>query len=272
MKKQKSSGRRRHQPPTTRTVLQLILASVLLSCAAPGQVAQSSPEKIADAIESVKQGNFSLATIEQIAEANAVQSVPALKERFALSQDADTKTKIADALVRLGENDDIYWNYLIEQATAAVKNDIPSPTVFDARGAVVRGEVSPEFIAWTKAHNVSAESAAETVYGLPRRVAFLAETGDPRGIPLLRQGLQSPNYLIAAMSAKGLAVIMDKSSIPLIIEACKRAPSESAIAIADSLIYFDDAQAQEAADRYLPKEYAQAMRAARAQGKKPFHF
>ena len=246
---------------------------LLLPWAAPAQTGQDSSANVADSIARLKSGDFSLAAVEQIAEAHAVQAIPALKEQFALSKDTTVKGKIAAALVRLGDKDDTYWNYLIELATVAVKSDAPFPTMFDANGKVVPGQVPPEFAAWTKSHNVSLGSATETVaYILPGNVAILGETADPRAIPLLRQALQSPNFMIAAMAAKGLAQSQDKESIPLIVEACRRAPSDAVMAIADSLIYFDDPKAQNAADTYLPKQYADSMREAKAQGKGPFHY
>jgi proteasome lid subunit RPN8/RPN11 len=62
----------------------------------------------------------------------------------------------------------------------------------------------------------------------------------------------------------------DKDSIPLIIAACQRAPAEVAGLIANSLVYFDDPQAQSAADRYIPKESAKALREAKAKGRDSF--
>ena len=77
-------------------------------------------------------------------------------------------------------------------------------------------------------------------YDLAGKIIYLAETADPRAVPLLRRALAFRNYMIAIMAAKGLAVIQDNDSIPFIIDACRKAPSDAAIAIADSLIYFDD--------------------------------
>lgn len=212
-----------------RQAFRLVLWCLLPSFAATAQVAQNTPDKVGDAIAQLRSGTFSLATVEQIAEAHAVQAIPALKAQFTLSQDASSKAKIADALVRLGDKDDTYWNYLIEQASEAIHSTIPLPTVFDSHGTVIRGQVSQEFVAWTKAHNVSPEIAAQdAVFGLPGKVAMLGETGDRRGIPLLREALQSPNFLIAAMAAKGLALIQDKDSIPLIIDVCRIAPFDEA--------------------------------------------
>jgi HEAT repeat protein len=243
----------------------------LLACASYGQVGPAPPSKIADAIEKVKQGNFSFATIEQIAEARAVDAIPVLKEQSARSNDDDTKAKIASALVRLGDKDDGDWDLLLKQATLAVKSDAPPLVKYDTQGKAIRGQPSIEFSAWAKSHNMSVESAAESAeYGLPIKLGFLAETGDTRGIPLLRQALQSPNYLVAAMAARGLAQAQDEGSVSLIVETCRKAPADAATAIAGALVFFDDPQAQSAVDIYLPREYARASRDARAQGKGPF--
>jgi PBS lyase HEAT-like repeat len=127
---------------------------------------------------------------------------------------------------------------------------------------------SPAFVEWAKAHGQSPQSAGrDAMYLLPGRLTLLASTGDQRAIPLLRRGLSSPNHMIEIAAANGLAELQDKESIPLIIEACKRAP-EAAGVIAQSLVYFDDAEAQAAVDTYVPKDTAKGLREGKAQGKK----
>jgi PBS lyase HEAT-like repeat len=74
--------------------------------------------------------------------------------------------------------------------------------------------------------------------------------------------------MIEIAAAEGLAELQDKESIPLIIQACERAPAEAAGVIAQSLVYFDDPEAQGAVDRYIPKDRSKILREARAQGKK----
>ncbi|MGA7632449.1 MAG: HEAT repeat domain-containing protein [Terriglobales bacterium] len=210
--------------------------------------------------------------VEQLAKAKAVQVVPMLEEKFVHTQDAVDKAHIASALVRLGDKDDIYWDFLVKQATQAVESDAPDFMNFDPQAKTGAGP-SPEFIAWAKAHNVppngpNGTAAEDAMHWLPGKVMLLGITGDPRAIPLLRQALLSPNHMIEIAAAKGLAEIQDKDSIPLIIEACKRAPAAAAAVIAESLVYFDDADAQRAVDTYVPKDRAKILREARAQGKK----
>jgi hypothetical protein len=214
--------------------------------------------------------------IEQIAKAHAVQAIPILEAQFGRSRDPGEKASsasgsvglwdldkahIASALVRLGDKDAAYWTFLIKQATLAVESDAPSQVKVDPQGRVLR-EPSPEFISWAKAHGMTSDSALEVaMYRFPGYVKFLAETADPRAIPLLRQALSSPNFMIQTYAAEGLAQLQDKDSILLIIEACQKAPVEAASAIARfSLPYFDDPRAQAAAETYLPKETVKAIR------------
>jgi hypothetical protein len=74
--------------------------------------------------------------------------------------------------------------------------------------------------------------------------------------------------MIEIFAAMGLAEIGDKESIPLIIDASKRAPAEPAAAIAESLVYFDDISAQSAVDQLVPKDRAKLVRDARANTKR----
>ena len=96
---------------------------------------------------------------------------------------------------------------------------------------------------------------------------MLAWSADPRAIPFFRKGLLSSNYMVEILAALGSAEIGDKDSIPLIMDACSRAPAEAAATIAQSLIYFDSAEAQSAVNKYIPKDIAKIYREGRAQGK-----
>jgi HEAT repeat protein len=233
----------------------------VLAIAASGQTEQTQAQRVADAVKKVKHGNFGLVHVEEIARAQAAQAIPALKEQFVRSQDANKRAKIADALVRLGDEDEVYWDFLVKQAMLAVESDAPYPGSFDPQGRTVRRQLSPEFVERAKAHHIPADVAAQTVaYELPGDLMFLAETGDQRGLPLLRRAMFSDNYLIQAVAAKGLAKLQDNASVPIIIAACQKAPADAAPAIAEALVYFDDPQAQIAAGMYLPKDFFKALR------------
>jgi hypothetical protein len=252
---------------TSKLVIHLSIAEKLrpwvfftsLMFVAYSQGQQTQPERIADAVKNVKQGNFARLHVEVIARAGAVDAIPALRAEFARrfdpnrTDEVDDRAKIASALVRLGEKDEVYWDFLLNQASAALSSDVPFPTRFDAEGKAVPHQLAPEFAEWTQANHVSPESAGQlAVYELPLKLKFLAETGDPRGIPLLRQAMSSPNYMIEAVAAKGLAKQQDKASIPIIVAACRKAPRDIAAAIAEALVFFDDAEAQTEATKFLP--------------------
>ncbi len=253
-----------------RNVLCLTLGSTLLPFAIHGQTTQNTPNELDRAIAEAKSGDVSARGVEILAKSKATQAIPALRAQFAHTTDLSTKMKIVDGLVRLGDKDNTYWNFLLQQVTLAVYSDLPDP-FHDSQGKATGRQLSPEFKAWIQAHQVDTSTAINSaLFDLPGKVMLLGETGDPRGIPLLRRALRSHNYLIVVMAAKGLAQIQDKQSIPLIIAAIQGAPPEYRVLIAEPLVYFDDALAQNAVDRYMPKETALMDRGERARGRRVF--
>lgn len=250
-----------------------------LSNLAYGQAQQNPPletraygadrANVPDAIATVKSGEFGSIHVDLIVRAGAAEAVPSLKQQFMRVEDPTLKAKIAAGLLRLGDKDDAYWNFLVKLTAPALESDAPDFMSYDAQGKSVPGP-SPEFRAWMESHNLppSSELLEDSLYVLPGRVAMLGWSRDPRAIPLLQRALLSPNHMIEVAAAMGLAEIGDEQSIPLIIEACKKAPSESASVIARALVYFDDNTAQAAVDQFLPKDMAKMYRDAKAHGQK----
>jgi HEAT repeat protein len=221
---------------------------------------------VPDAVAKVKSGDFAPVHVDLLVRGGAVEAIPALQQQFTRVQDPILKAKIAAGLVRLGDKDDIYWDYLVSEANVALRDSAPDYTSYNSEGHAV-SQPSPEFEAWVNSTGASPETAAEnSLYYFPGRIAMLGWSRDPRAVTYLREGLSSRNYMIQIAAAKGLAEIGDQNSIPLIIEACRKAPSEVAQSIAESLVYFDDEAAQAAVDRYMPKDIAKVHRNARASG------
>src|ERR1700686_1780074 len=102
-----------------RNVYLLVLSALLTGVAYGQQNQPNSPAyaadkaNVPDAIAKLKSGKFALIHVDMIAKAGAVEAVPILKEQFARSQDPLVQTKIASAIVRLGDKDDIYWDFLV---------------------------------------------------------------------------------------------------------------------------------------------------------------
>jgi len=209
--------------------------------------------------------------VEQLARAKASQAIPMLEQKFERTQNPLDRAHVASALLRLGDKNDTYWNFLEKQAAQAIENAPPDFMSYDSQGKSVPGP-SPEFTAWAKTHGLASSGMGEQIYLAPAPVGILALTADPRGVPLLQKALLSPNHQIEIFAAMGLAEIQDHNSVPLIIEDCRKAPAEVATAIAQSLVYFDEPEAQRAVDTYMPAEVAKIFREARAQGKKPIGY
>jgi hypothetical protein len=213
------------------------------------------------ALEKLDSPDFNGAYAESISHAHAVQAIPGLERQFARATEPLDKAKYAQVLIRLGDRDDTYWNYLVRLATEALDSDAPDPT----QGAP---DSNKAFRAWARIHKLDPNKAAvDAVYSQPGIVGLLGLTGDKRAIPLLRRGLYSQNPLIVVMSAEGLEEVHDDASVPLIIASCRRASADMAALIAQPLVYFDEPDAQKAVDTYMSRQAAKLMRDKRASGR-----
>ncbi len=179
------------------------------------------------------------------------QELPVLEDAFAQTTDPVLKENIASALVRLGGKDDIYWSVLAERAQEILDNDAPDPILYDANGKSIRGKLSPAFLEWASKHGLTSDAIYQQLLTIPAEFSFVATTGDSRGLPILRKGLQSSNYVIRAIAARGLATLQDEASIPLIIAAAHQAPSEIQGFIARALVAFSNPAAQAAAEELV---------------------
>lgn len=198
------------------------------------QVDEILNQKVRSVIDFLKQGTYGPATQEQIAEAQAGQLVPILEARFVTSQDAVVKARVARALVDLGDKGNAYWDFLVQQAKLAIESDAPSTRCYSSTNCTGHSA----YVAWAKAHNAPEDSKAEMELNwlLEERVQLVF--GDPRGISLLREALKSPNINVVSTGADGLTRALDKDSIPLIVEACKRFHGEEVPLISHTLRQF----------------------------------
>jgi hypothetical protein len=262
-------------------VIQLnVLAAVTLVSVATGQQSPTQSQKpsyandpasVPIAIARVEKGDFAPVDVEIIARWHAVQAIPLLESQFKRNNDTFTKSKIANALVRLGIKDGPYWEFLEDQARQVLQDEPPTPVDYDANGRAIPDQPSKKFIEWANKHHMSVEEAfRNTVFDAAGVFVDLGSSDDARAIPILRQALRSQNQLIEMQAALGLAELHDTDSVPEIIKACENAPKEAASAIARSLVYFDDPAAQRAVDAYVPKNIAQNLREARAHGNTPY--
>ena len=227
--------------------------------------AQASSAEVETALQHARAGELNGRDIVVIANASAVEAVPALKKQYRETNDLDTKVSIASALVKLRDPDNSYWNLLNDQAAVVLDSRIPDSNFSMSQGKMMVR--SPELQAWATAHHFTLETAfqyARLIY--PGRIISLAVTGDSRALPILRRALGSQDFLVVAFAAKGLALLSDRDSIFPIIAAAHKAPAGADAVIAQALIYFDDPGAQQAADAILPHGQAALEREARARG------
>jgi hypothetical protein len=210
----------------------------------------------------------------QAAKAGPERAIPVLERFYSRHQNDPAKDgleplrdDIASLLVQLGDNNPIYWNLLVSEATAALNSEIPPPNL-QKNAATYADTYSPEQLTWAKQHGMTTdEMFLAGMYTLPAKFAPLAKSGDPRALPLLRQALQSDNHMIKLLGAAGLAVLRDTASVPLIIDACRR-DGELGSEFADTLMFFHDPKADEVFKEYFPDVNIQEAR--RFRGDNPF--
>jgi HEAT repeat protein len=211
-----------------------------------------------DPIEALKRNDGDpMLYVGRAAATHPAQTVAILKEKFVNTQDERHKAQIASALIGLGNKEDIYWDFLLRQATSVLESDASSAVKNDSQGKPIEGP-SPEEV-WAKQ---DADSNIMLIF-----VETVAETRDPRGIQFLRRALSSHNSDVQGIAAAGLVRARDTDSIPLILDLCKTASPDVARSIAmQVLVYFDDPRAQGGVDQYLSKEDAKFAREEKARG------
>lgn len=225
--------------------------------------------RTSEAVAKVKSGDFGALHVHTIGAAGATEAIPALKEKFKTTSDTLLKDQLAQTLVKLGDRDPIYWDFVLSLASTAIESGVPEFQPYDAQGKAQPGP-TPAFTAWANAHQMSLAVAYENaMINYPLAVERLGETGDARALPYLRRALLSQNYQIQISAAQEAAELQDTGSIPSMINICRTEPAAVARQIAKFLVYFDDLSAQATVDTYLPKEIAKLSREARANGKTP---
>ena len=172
---------------------------------------------------------------------------------FALTKETQRKQRIASILLSIGVKDRVYFDYLTDEARKALAHDhdMPWPLLYgndwEPKGA------NPAMNEWCEKHNLPFwDMYRVSYYEITGAWYFLAAAGDPRTYDLLVKGLHSPNPMIAAMAAHGLAKLQDPRAIEELIATGRKVPVEARGGIAEALLFFPDPKAQAAANEILP--------------------
>ena len=92
-----------------------------------GQGMQNQSDDLKTSIARVQAGSFSNTDLETVVRGGAARvALPALEQQFARATDADGQGIVANALVRLGDTDNTYWNFLLRRPGDRVRRR-PTP-------------------------------------------------------------------------------------------------------------------------------------------------
>jgi hypothetical protein len=201
--------------------------------------------------------------------AGTANAIPILEGRFESIRDTELRAHIAFELWRLGDRKLAYSELILNLAREAVESPKPFIVTSDGKGT----EISPEFFAWAKVHNIPERNVPEAVlYGIPSRIIMAAELQDPHSGEIFRHGLNSTNFIVVVVSAQALAKLQDFSAIPPLIDFCATHPDIAPNIAFEALIYFDDDRAEAAARKYMTAEMLKAFGSSKLYaGKDPFN-
>jgi hypothetical protein len=188
---------------------------------------------------------------------------------LALTSDTATKQRIASILLSIGVKDQVYFDYLTDEAKKALAHDhdAPWPLLYDEQ-RLPKSE-NPALVEWCKAHGVGFWDMHNVeYYEVPAAWFYLAAAGTPRAYDLLIKGLHSQNPMIAGMAAWGLAKLQDHRAIGELIATGRQVPGEARACIVQSLVYFDDPKAQAAAEELMPEKEKNMVEVYRSEMKK----
>lgn len=248
----------------------LICFAAILTLTIPAS-SQQGPQAISTAkqkqvqaqseLQRLKEGSFSMDAVNLFADEGVQEAIPGLEHQFAAGGMSDfDKAHIAEALVKLKDGNDRYWNYLEKTVNDLLDHPYPNPMGIDPKSNQWNG-VSSEFSAWAQANHADPEQAFDdAVYIHPSYIALLGFSGDKRALPLLRRALLSPNYLIEARASQALARLQDEESVPKILEAADKAPKPAAEIIAEHLVSLSGTDAEAGVNKFVPKERANILR------------
>ncbi len=186
---------------------------------------------------------------------NDVSKVSIIKKLFENSNEEVNKTLYAAILWRLGEKENLYWDYLVSKSIQAVESDMSHPLYFDDdKGKFVRGKHNPEFLDWCEKNNVDIPLATTRyIYIYPAIIQYLGLSGDKRGFNIILTALESNNMHLVLAATNALGILNDKRGIDYIVETAKKHPEYSYI-IAPSLAYIDEPRANEIMEEMIDDE------------------
>lgn len=190
--------------------------------------------------------------ISRLAASGDARAEAVLRKVFTRADQKAAKQVAASWLVKMDRSDRAHFDLLVGYARSAVESDVPFPGAFDDNGQLIRHRVSEEFIEWCKDRHLDPQVVAQrSVYAYAADVKHLARAEDERAVPILTQGLKSPNYLIVVASAQGLALLKESRALPEILQAVDRVPMDIRRGLALTLLVFDDPVAQATAEKYI---------------------
>ncbi|MGH7884591.1 MAG: hypothetical protein ACRENO_02710 [Thermodesulfobacteriota bacterium] len=176
-----------------------------------------------------------------------------LEKQFEEAEHEVHKSLYASLLLRLGVDDEKYFNYLNDLAETIIRDDRPFPLKIDENGNEIKGQTSDEFQDWCQKNNIEINLCVTEYFRIyPAIISYLGLTNDETFFSYLETGIFSPNLGLVLGSANGLGILGDERGISLIEKALNETDNKSKqFYIAIPLLFFNDSYAQNLAENYI---------------------
>ncbi|MGH7884680.1 MAG: HEAT repeat domain-containing protein [Thermodesulfobacteriota bacterium] len=187
---------------------------------------------------------------------NQSLDIKVLEKQFEEAEHEVHKSLYSSILIRLGVEDEKYFNYLNDLAETIIRDHRPFPLKLDDSGNEIRGQASDEFQDWCKEENKEINvCVTEYFRTYPAIISYLGLTDDDKFFDYLKSGLNSSNDSIVIASANGLGILGNEKGIQLIENALENTENKSyQREIALSLFFIDNSYAEELARQYISDE------------------
>lgn len=146
------------------------------------------------------------------------EAVAQIKQRFHESTSREERRDIVRHLVMFHHADPEHFDYLLEIGGQALQDPIPFSVESAWDGTSHVPELSEQFVAWARAHEMSLEDAGRAGMEQAQDFGLVATSGGPLVLPVLREALLAESGMMFLSAARALARLGDERSIQTIYE------------------------------------------------------
>lgn len=138
-------------------------------------------------------------------------------QSFLAQTDRSSKLVLAREVARRGDPTGEVRTHLRKAVVDAIKSSGPDPFAYESSGAEIRGQFSPEFVAWSRRQGIAPEEQLAREIASVSEVSLLALMKDPESKSIFRAGLRAGMF-VSQKCALGLGLLESEEDLGAIID------------------------------------------------------